>query len=399
MGSLLGIVAAVGTLFDVFRATKLGKSVGADKLSGYSDVLKQAGIGKTEIDLINSGGDMVKILGNTILEPTIIVSKSMYARKDINSVIESSVDAYIGFYTAVFRTLTLVYNMEPMLALSLLANKGMDREEFKVIKNGVMDLEGLKTLPLGVDAEDIKIDQDIKRTSDFKEEKKDFFAKTVIRSTNLNITKIENTTTTDSNNPDGSIKKVSNMQLTIPITIKANIHVVDVDAMVDSFKQFGVDASFTHRFIKWRIGALTTGQLLTGSDLIEDYKKRVLNPENFSAYINKKSLADLNILNVLKKHRGLNKMVVSYIMSERELKLLSAEIGYDINNRLEKQKLMNTMLAFNVTTIDTDRDIANTYISSITGFSSTPIRKLSSGGKDSDGIEMLASALISNKSF
>ena len=406
MGGLLGTVAAVGALYDLFKASKIGKSIGADKTAGYADVLKTAGIGKTEIDLINSGGDMVKILGNMILEPTIIVSKSMYARKDINGVIDSSVDAYIGFYTAVFRVLTIVYNMEPMMALSLLSNKGMDRESHEELVAGVMDLEGISALPLGsnIDAEmfardvlpnAVKIEKtDIKRTSDIKkDDKQDFFAKTVIKSVNLTLNK---TTTKSSGDTDTDQQ---NININIPITIKANVHVVDVDAMVDSFKQFGVDASFSHRWVKWRIGAITAGQLLTGSDLIEDYKKRVLNPDNFSAYINKKSMADLNIFNVIKKYRGLNRMVVTYILSERELKAVSSEVGYDIDNRLEKQKLMNTMLAFNITTIDTDREIANTYISSISGFSSTPIKKLTSGDKSNDGIEMLASALISNKPF
>ena len=175
---------------------------------------------------------------------------------------------------------------------------------------------------------------------------------------------------------------------------------VDIDDMVSSFSQRGAEASLTTRFLKWKIGAISTSQFLTASDLLEDYQKNLLNSTNFSSYINKKSVADLNILNVINKHRGLNKMVVTYIMSEKELKQVSKGVGYDIDTRTEKQKLMNAMLAFNITAINTERDKANTYISSISGFSTSDIKKLGSNGKsNNDAIAMLATALITNKPF
>ena len=103
---------------------------------------------------------------------------------------------------------------------------------------------------------------------------------------------------------------------------------------------------------------------------------------------------------MINKHKGLNKMVVTYIMSEKELKQVSKGVGYDIDTRTEKQKLMNAMLAFNITAINTDRDKANTYINSISGFSTSDIKKLGGSGKsNNDAIEMLATALITNKPF
>ena len=411
MAGIVSTVLGISAILDVVSKWKSGKKIGLDKINTPTNVLKEAGITEAEIKLFTSGGDMVKMLGNHIIEPTIIISKSMYARKDITSVIESTVDAYIAFYVAVFKVLVNVYKLEPSNALSLLANKGFDIEGIQK-KVGVSDLEGMKSLP--IDSEAIG---DINRSNSrtVTDKANDYLAKTVVRNIDITVSgnsSVERVTVKkdssgnpvydDNGNEVAETSKNSNAySLTIPLVIKANIHVVDIEDMVDSFKHRGHDAELKNRLIKWRVGAITTKQFWTASDLIEEYKKSTLNPDNFSSYINKKSIADLNILNIIQgRQRGLNKMVVSYIMSEKELASLSEVIGYDINNRAEKQKLMNAMLAFNVTTINTDREMVSVYISSISGFSVSPIKKLSkSAGKDTDGIELLATALMSNKSF
>lgn len=396
MTGIIGAVSFVGRLYDAIKGTKIGEKIGIDPNSaGYADLLKRAGIKDVDLKLLTSDGDMVKMLDKSILEPTIIISKSMYARKDIDKVIEASVDAYISFYLAVFKTLTNIYSLDPAVALSLLANKGFDSEEYKTPIAGLVDLEDLDYLP--IDAEAIKTIE-IKNSMDVKKSNEDFLVKTVIKTVDLVINKTKNMVSIN-NFGDKDTDSIST-SFSIPVIVKANIHVVDIDDMVSSFSQRGAEASLTTRFLKWKIGAISTSQFLTASDLLEDYQKNLLNSTNFSSYINKKSVADLNILNVINKHRGLNKMVVTYIMSEKELKQVSKGVGYDIDTRTEKQKLMNAMLAFNITAINTDRDKANTYISSISGFSTSDIKKLGNNGKsNNDAIEMLATALITNKPF
>lgn len=403
--SLLGTVAGIGKIFDMVKDSWVGDKLGISGKAGYSDLLKKAGITEKELSIIAAGGDMVKVMSSSVVEPVIIVSKSMYSRKDVDGIIDSAIDAYAGFYVAVFKTLVVLYDIKPTIALSLLANKGFDKEGYIPPKRGLMDLEGLSRLPIDSEAVGDKI-KEYSRTIDDKA--KDYLAKTITRVIDLNVN-LKNTTEvikeTDkldsAGNPiDDKSKSGSSYTFTIPLIIKANIHVVDIETITDSFEHRGIKAGFFERLIQKKIGAITTWEFLTGSDLIEEYKKKSLSADNFASYINKKSLSDLNVMNMINKHRGLNKMVVSYIVSEREMKQISEVVGYDIDNRLEKQKLMNTMLAFNITTVNTDRDIANVYISSITGFSSAPIKKLSkSGDKGNDGIEMLASALMSNRGF
>lgn len=396
MTGIIGAVSFVGRIYDALKGTKLAAKAGIDPNSaGYADLLKRAGIREVDLKLLTSGGDMVKMLDKSILEPTIIVSKSMYARKDIDKVIEASVDAYISFYLAVFKTLTNIYCLDPSVALSLLANKGFDSEEYKIPTAGLVDLEDLDYLP--IDAEASRTIE-VKNSMDTKKANEDFLVKTVIKTVDLVVNQSKSIVTIDDTGNDNTNSMVSSFS--IPVIVKANIHVVDIDDMVSSFTHRGAEASLTTRFLKWKIGAINTAQFLTASDLLEDYQKNLLSSTNFSSYINKKSVADLNILNVINKHKGLNKMVVTYIMSEKELKQVSKGVGYDIDTRTEKQKLMNAMLAFNITAINTDRDKANTYISSISGFSTSDIKKLGGSGKsNNDVIEMLATALITNKPF
>ena len=87
-------------------------------------------------------------------------------------------------------------------------------------------------------------------------------------------------------------------------------------------------------------------------------------------------------------------------MTDSELELLGKRMGYNINKGSDKTDMMNALLALNVTSINEDRDMVSVYINGISGMTPSPIKKLSkSGGKDGgDAIEMLASALMSNKS-
>ena len=79
MTGIIGAVSFVGRLYDAIKGTKLGEKIGIDPNSaGYADLLKRAGIKDVDLKLWTSGGDMVKMLDKSILEPTIIISKSMW---------------------------------------------------------------------------------------------------------------------------------------------------------------------------------------------------------------------------------------------------------------------------------------------------------------------------------
>lgn len=387
------------------------------KLAGYEKAMKALNIKDVNIKLLASGGNMVKFMSNNIIEPTIVVTKQCNARKDIDKVFESAVDSYLSFFLMVFKVLVSVYKLDSAQALTVLANKGFDHEDYTGSIDGLKTLDGVVSLP-NVDAEAIG------NVSVSKDE--NIVSKTILRTIELNmdtttmevvkegavktskeVDPITGDILLDGDGNEKNSKTITSQQTTkpvksvttIPVVVKASVYVVDFETIYNSVEHRGSAASFYTRFLKWKLDLITTKQLFTGSDLVEEYKKNILNKDNFATSINKKANLDINLSNVIEKRAGLNRMVVTYIMSDKELDQLCAKIGYDINKKSDKDKFMDTLLAFNVTAIDADRDYANVYISSITGFTPVPIKKLSKSYKDTDSIEMLAAAMMSNKMF
>ena len=410
---LVGILASLVKLWDAGKTFFSGT-----ESNEYKKALDAMNIKDVNVKLLSSGGNMVKFMGNNIIEPTIIVTKQCAARKDIDKVYESAVDAYVSFFLMVFKVLVSVHKLDSSQALSILANKGFDHENFPDgVISGLSSLENLSSLP-NIDSEAIGTVTSAKEDGGV--------AKTILRTIELNIDTssmelVKEQTVRETKNVDPITKQViedsdGNPEHTrveigtatnkptksvtvVPIIVKASVYVVDFEEIFNSVEHRGNSASFFTRFLKWKIDLITTKQFLTGSDLVEEYKKNLLNRDNFAAAINKKANVDFNLSTIFEKRTGLNRMVVTYIMSDRELDALCDKIGFDIDKKSEKNSFMDALLAFNITAINDDRDIANVYISAINGFTPVPIKKLTKSYKDTDSIEMLASAMMSNKMF
>lgn len=392
IGSLVGVLTTLSRVYDRISNKEDNTTI--------KEALETLDIDKATLDLAKSGGNMVNLLKPLIVEPSIFVTKNVNSRTDINSVVEHSVDVYASLYLQVFKMLSNVYHLPTTQTLNVLANKGFEYESFKDDDLAVMDIESFKHLPnipknIDKDFEDLSATLD-KTTKVNKDDLGLISTQTIIR--NIDIT-IDSNLTYDKKIGDfGEEKYADRMLVNIPVIIKANVHVVDLDTISSSVEHRASNAGFFKRFLQWKVGVISFRDLILAGDLVEKYKAGAMSEGNFAKELSKSASNHVNVNNLLDKRIGLNKMVFTYVMSDSELELLGKRMGYNINKGSDKSKMMDALLALNITSINEDRDLLSVYINGITGVSSTPIKKLSKGGKDGDAIEMLASALMANKS-
>ncbi len=378
-----------------------------DRVTGsttYDDALKTLKIDNATVSLATANGNMINFMKDHVVEPSIFISKNAYNRSDANSILEHTVDVYAAFYLQAFKALINVYDLPTKEAISVLASKGFDyesyKDDFKAL--GLMDLEGLKSFPnltksLAKDIEALEIS--LEKSVSMGKDDNILSTKTIIRTLDVVIeSKASSSRDTSITNVKSNIN--DRLVVNIPIIIKANVNVVDLDTISNSVEHRSSSAGFFKRLLQWKVGVISARNFFLAGDLVESYKKGALTKENFGKTLDKSSSNHINIQSLLDKRIGLNKIVFSYIMTDSELELLGKRMGYNINRGSEKTDMMNALLALNITSINEDRDMVSVYINGISGMTPSPIKKLSkSGGKDGgDAIEMLASALMSNKS-
>lgn len=403
IGGMLGALSTMAAIYDrLSENRKDGQTV--------AEALNALNIDKTTMDLLGSGGNMINFLKPFIVEPTVFITKNAYNRADATTILEHTVDVYASFYLQAFKALNNTYGVSNKEALRVLANKGFDHESMQNdFVYGLKDIESLSYLP-GIsknnDTEDIKVN----RTKSVELLKEDgvISTKTIVRQLDI-VIKGNIVSERDAKIPkyndkgeieDSTIKTEDSFTANIPIIIKASVIVVDLDTISNSVEHRASNAGFFKRLLQWKVGIISTADFLLAGDLVASYKKGALTRDNFSKTLESASSNHINIQALLDKKPGLNKIVFTYIMTDSELELLGKRMGYNINKSGDKTDMMNALLALNVTSINEDRDMVSVYINGISGMTPSPIKKLTkSGSKDGgDAIEMLASALMSNKS-
>lgn len=368
-----------------------------DRITGsntYSEGLKTLKIDDATVQLAKAGGNMVNFMKKHIVEPVIVVTKNSYNRKDIDTILNFSTDAYLAFYVMTFKILINIHKLTFNQALSVMASKGFEVEEFVESHAALIDLESLDSLPL-----DIESTMRSTRSITTLESNEFQDVKTIVRTVDIKLDgsiEIELT-----NNVHGDKKHKENTSINIPIVVKANVMVVDAETIANSVEHRSSSVSFFKRLTQHRVGLVSLKDFLFASDLVAKYKEGVLTKDNFAGTINDNSRNHMNLETLLDKKVGLNKMVFTYILTDSELEMLGKRMGYNISKPKDKDKMMNALLAFNITGINEDRDMASIYINGINGSSMSSISKLSKGssGKSTDSIEMLATALMSSRPF
>ena len=395
MSGIIGAIATLAKVYDKLIGDGEGSPEGA-----YSSILSTVKLDDVQLKLLASGGSMVEFSNNLIIEPPIVVTRDAYNRGDVDKILSSSVDVYAAMYLQAFKALISIYGLTTNSAISVLSTKGFDVEAFSGdIANGINDVSTLESLSkyINRDKHDAE-DSTFTKSTQVSISNDDLIStQTIIRTLNIVIDSSMSSSTT-LNDVKETVNHKKQLTVNIPLTIKASVTIVDFNALISSVTQRSKESSFGIRLLKAKVGAISWRDFFLVGDLVEQYKQEALTSDNFSSSINKISRQNINLNTLMNKQVGLNKMVVTYILTDRELDKLCIAMGYKIGKSSDKNELMNALMAFNITSINTDRDRVSIYINGISGMTTSDIKSLTKGGKgDTNSIEVLAAALLANK--
>lgn len=86
--------------------------------------------GLKEQALINTKGSITKLLKQTVITPTIIVTKDAYNSSAIDKAIDKDVTTFAGFYLQAFQIMTGIYGMDAISAIDMLSTGQYTEKHF-----------------------------------------------------------------------------------------------------------------------------------------------------------------------------------------------------------------------------------------------------------------------------
>jgi hypothetical protein len=111
----------------------------------------------------------------------------------------------------------------------------------------------------------------------------------------------------------GEERYADRMVVNIPVLIKANVHVVDLDAISSSVEHRASNAGFFKRFLQWKVGVISFRDLVLAGDLVEKYKAGAMSEGNFAKELSKSAS---NHVNINKIHKLVEIFITTLFYSE-----------------------------------------------------------------------------------
>ncbi len=214
--------------------------------------------------LLSVGGSITKLRSKFIIEPTIVISRTLKELESTDSLIELNSDLFMSYYTQAFTVLTEIHNIDASVSFDLLSSN-------KVLTGGVTDnlsdrmvgQEDFSVLPIDKDTNLYAVESAKSERYNLDPLTEEYHSQ-VVRS--VNITLIVN----KDNVSDKPYK------IEIPVTMKASIVYSDFEQIENVVRDQGVDAEFGMRWMAMRSGEISKRDFLFAGDLIDKYKSAKL---------------------------------------------------------------------------------------------------------------------------
>lgn len=373
----------------------------ADIFSHLSDIYKNVRDGVAPVDadkidrnfmIATNNGNMIKFMSEFILEPTVFVTREGMTNTSIDDIFEFGIDIFSAFYLQTFRMLSDVHGLstnEIIPAMSIKSSLESVQTD-SITMSKLEDLEFFPTGSVDLEAIDAKISTEVKSKS---EEVIISHNRVIARQYTIEIFASKKTSTTG----DVTTSATSEVRITIPIMIKANVVEVDINSLINSIEHKAEKYSLLNRWLEYKSGGITLSNLLFCADIIDKYKDNKLNKNNISTMLNTAERAHMKISTLKRGIVGLNRVVNTLILTDDESEMLAKSTHTKLSKDRDKDNLLDKFSAMTMLTINPDRERLTVYINSISGSNSVGFKKLSKkGSKDIDIMEM-SKLLMMNK--
>ncbi len=403
--------------------------------------------------LFSTQGSLGKLIGSTIIQPTIYVSNDLKGNENSLNAIHATLDIFASFLVVAFKHLVELNGVEARTALMLLnTSSGKSKlilKGYGILANAVTSVQqnvkleswsgnfvdstnySLDSITSILRTENKKIDltfrdvlESIRREDSAELEietkpiEKEVTGKGKTTSSNtFNLKDLDKgigyefltrNFEFEAHISGGYIDKgksgeqeLGGVTLKIPIQLKANIvYVTKEDLQAGLFDKTG-EHNFLRRFERWRAGGISFKELIFATDLIKEYRQAKINDK--AGMLNKIDTMDTASLTkyvVSGKTFGYNRYYNLFVLTEAEAESIGRLVNGNLStNNKAKELFLEKLNGLMVTTIDQKWELINLGIKDMEGFSTASFKDLArrrKGSKESLNEDILK-LLMTNK--
>lgn len=358
VGSFFGVLSTLGQVIDLINKDSTQELISKGKLS------------------LETKGSITSLLSETVVVPTVYVSKELEMHQDIDKIINVNIDIMTAMVSRAFMMLTNLKGLSASAAFDVLNQK--------TIASGMLS--------------EVKFEDRVNNA--FHSSKGFTFGKEVSAG-NLNDNRKESSIpAVYSKDVDLRIQlKDKKESVIIPLTIKARIEFISVKDISDSLLDRSYDKTFMERLSDVKAGLITAKNLWIPTDLWEDYKNKLIKDDQdlLKRAEQKDSISAKKMLT--SGTLGLNTYLGALIITADELEDIEIRVlRGKVNNDTKKDKLLTDTRTSLLNVVDTSFNKLRILTKDNDGDTILDIKSLK---KKSDGndINEIFKMLIMSKGF
>ncbi len=333
VGSIFGAIQGVGQALDFIAADSTQELIKKGKLN------------------LETRGSITRLLSETIIVPTIYVSRELEMHPDIDKIINLNVDILATMVSRAFVLLTQLKGLKATTAFDVLNQKNVmsglqsDLKKEDEVYDNFTKTKGF-TFGKQVSAGLLN-----SNNNGAKPKKQDIENKATIRDQgpNFSIPSIYSKDIDFVINVDGKDKSVK-----ITMSIKARVEFITVRELTDALVDRSYDKSFMERLLDVKAGLISAKNLFIPTDLWEEYKKQLIKDDkDFLKRAEQKDNTSVSKL-VTSGVQGFNTYLGSLIVTADELEDIEVKVlRGKVNNEAKKDKLLTDTRSSLLNVVDT----------------------------------------------
>ncbi len=333
VGSIFGAIQGVGQALDFIAADSTQELIKKGKLN------------------LETRGSITRLLSETIIVPTIYVSRELEMHPDIDKIINLNVDILATMVSRAFVLLTQLKGLKATTAFDVLNQKNVmsglqsDLKKEDEVYDNFTKTKGF-TFGKQVSAGLLN-----SNNNGAKPKKQDIENKATIRDQgpNFSIPSIYSKDIDFVINVDGKDKSVK-----ITMSIKARVEFISVRELTDALVDRSYDKSFMERLLDVKAGLISAKNLFIPTDLWEEYKKQLIKDDkDFLKRAEQKDNTSVSKL-VTSGVQGFNTYLGSLIITADELEDIEVKVlRGKVNNEAKKDKLLTDTRSSLLNVVDT----------------------------------------------
>ena len=347
-------------------------------LMAIMNVVKNTFEGKDDVleidpDVMHSG-KITRLLSKFLISPNIILDENLryMDKKVVKDLIKTEMMLFTSIVTEGIRILTELYGMDPVSAIKTI-NRGRGYES---VINDVKRITDLATGGENIDyVNDVFLNKDgflpLGGNNEIKVSGE--------ASSNSRGSTLSNNAFIQKDN--SSFVNVYELQLkiddkegkerviVIPIVIYPNIHYENMNTFIENMIDEKDNKTFFSRWMEYRSGGISLYNFLVADDIVKKYKdKKLKNTSYFSNYLNMVDKSTF-VRDVLHNKLSFSKNFNIYIFDNSFQQVLERKIKGSILESKYKQTVIDQLMAFTISFVDTEEEEVTILVDDLPGFS------------------------------